>query len=60
MMEVTFNFLNLIYDGMKEENLNFKNLKVQIFLIKYIKSYSKRNVKSTYFCAYLKQIDSHF
>ena len=24
--EVTFNFLNLIYDGMKEENLIFKNL----------------------------------
>ena len=31
MTEVTFNFLNLIYDGMKEENLNFKNLNVQIF-----------------------------
>ena len=26
MTEVTFNFLSLIYDGMKEENLNFKNL----------------------------------
>ena len=26
MTEVTLNFLNLIYDGMKEENLHFKNM----------------------------------
>ena len=49
MIEVIFNFLNFIYDCTKDENLKFKYLKVQIKLIKYVKSYSERNVKTACF-----------
>ena len=43
---------------MKEENLKFNNLKIQTKLIKYVKSYGKKNVKNCMFLPrFLTQID---
>ena len=44
MTEAFINVVYSIYDCVKEENSNFNNVKVQTKIIKYVKSYGKKNV----------------
>ena len=49
MMEAFVNVVYSIYDCVKEENSNFNNVKVQTKMIKYVKSYGKKNAKNCMF-----------
>ena len=49
MTEAFINVVYSIYDCVKEENSNFNNVKVQTKMIKYVKSYGKKNVKNCMF-----------
>ena len=46
MTEAFINVVYSIYDCVKEENSNFNNVEVQTKMIKYVKSYGKKNVKN--------------